>query len=394
MKLRKFLGAVLAAAFAVGMFIFPVENNGGELTVYADEDGFIIKTDSDGDSYISGYEGDGGDITIPSGVTWIGNKAFFGNKDITGVTFPESCWYWVDKQAFAFCPNLKTVTFSGSIGGIGDAAFFACTSLQTVTFGGSVGNADSDGGIGSYAFSNCTSLKTVDFADSEASLDMLGGCAFSECIRLSSINLPAGTGTLYNDVFVNCSALESLEIPASAEIVGSHVFGYMYGSTSKTGVGRYVRASGNSKLYISVWNEEDGNYSEMIGTITQNGGTITAVRNTDGARFAEDNGIYCNYAAAASGKDLPAPDKVNVSKSSGKIVLKWNTVDGADGYRVYMYDSESEKYKEYKSVRTEQCTVEDVESGEKYRFIIASLDYIDGEYVSGKHSRSFTVTAE
>ncbi len=392
MRLGKFLGTVLAAAFVLGMFIFPAENKG--VTVYADENGFIIKTDSDGDSYVAGYEGSGGNITIPVGVTWIGKQAFYGNKDITGVTFPASCWYWVDKQAFAFCPNLKTVTFNGSIGGIGEAAFYACTSLQTVTFGGSVGNSDSNGGIGSYAFSNCTALKTVNFADSEATVDMLGGCAFSECIRLSSINLPTGTGTLYNDVFVNCSALESLEIPPAAAVSGKHVYGYMYGSSSKSGTGKYVRATGNSKLYITVWDEDGGNYSETVGTITQNSGSITAVRGTDGAEFAENNGIYCNYAAAAEGKDLPAPDKAGVSRSGGKIVIKWNGVDGADGYRVYMYDSESGKYKEYKSVRTEQCTVTDVESGKEYKFIIASLDYIDGEYVTGKHTKSFTVPAE
>ena len=88
---------------------------------------------------------------------------------------------------------------------------------------------------------------------------------------------------------------------------------------------------------------------------------------------------------------LAAPKNIKAAKDSGKIVLTWGSNPEADGYRVYMYNEDSGKYEEYKSVRTEQCTVTDVESGKEYKFVIAALDLVNGSYVRGKTSKAVTV---
>lgn len=398
MKIGKLIGAALSVVIAAGVItVFPAEYpNEFDISMTASaEGGFLVKTDSDGDKYITGYTGSGGDIVIPEGVTWIGEKAFYGNRDITSVTIPASCWYWVDKQAFAFCPNLKSVTFKGTIGGIGEEAFYACTSLENVTFGGNVGMQSLNGGIGSYAFSYCISLKTVDFKKSDAQVDMLGGCAFSDCTRLASINLPSNLNQIYDDVFINCSSLASIEVPARTKISGEHTFGYMYGKkTSSSLFNSYVKADGSTKVSISYWKESEGNFSESTGNLTQKSITITAAQGSDAAKYAESNKIPCNYTGEVyvpEPEKLAAPKNVTATKSSGKIVLKWDSVEGADGYRVYMYNDESGKYEEYKSVKTGQCTVSDTESGKEYKFVVTALDLVNEEYVRGKASKTVTV---
>lgn len=391
MKKGKIIGAVLSAFIAAGIVITSSTDllnvSDAAMTVSAETGkGFIVKTDSDGDKYISGYNGSGGDITIPDGVVWIGEKAFYGNRDITSVTIPASCRYWVDKQAFAFCPNLKSVTFYGSIGGIGEEAFYACTSLESVTFGGNVGMQSLGGGIGSYAFAYCNSLKSVNFSNSRAQVDMLGGCAFSDCTRLTSINLPSNLKNIYSDVFVNCSSLTSIEIPSHTKFMGDHVLGYMYGSS-------YTKADGSTRQSVFYWKEEGGNYSPSTGSITQKAVTITAAKGSDAANYAEANGIACNYTDEIyepEREKLPAPKNITATKGSGKITLKWNEVNGADGYRVYLYNENSGKYEEYKSVRTAQCIINDTESGKEYKIIIAALDSVNGEYVRGKASKAVT----
>lgn len=401
MKIRKLMGAVLSAVIAAGIIAaLPAEYSDGfdiAFTASAAKNGFIVKTDKDGDQYISGYNGKGGDITIPDGIVWIGAKAFYGNKDITSVTIPASCWYWVDKQAFAFCPNLKSVTFKGDIGGIGEEAFYGCTALEKITFGGDVGRQSLDGGIGSYAFSYCSSLTTVDFTDSTAQVDMLGGCAFSDCIRLKKVSLPSDLKYIYSDVFVNCSALTDINIPAKAKFKGTHALGYMYGGTSSGAKNDYVKADGSTKVYVSYWKDDGGNISEAGGYIAQKSITITAAKGSDAAKYAESNGISCNYTDEVyedEPEKLAAPKNIKAAESAGKIVLTWDSVEGADRYRVYMYNAETGKYEEYKTVKNCKCTVSGVESGAEYKFVISALDSVNGKYVRGKTSKAVSVTGK
>ncbi len=270
MKKEKWISFVLAAFAALAVCVFCPTGNGGTVPVYAEEEGFILKTDNDGDLYVSGYTGKGGDIVIPKEAVWIGKQAFYGNRSITSVTFPKECWYWVDEQAFAFCPNLKKVTFNGSIGGIGEGAFYGCTALQSVTFGGDVSLPSLSGGIGSYAFSNCLSLRNVTFSDPNAKVDMLGGCAFSECISLESVSFPSELGNIYSDVFVNCYLLKNIGIPQNAVLVGTHINGYMYGKRSPSDkASEYIPADGSAKCYIDIWQTENGNYAQVTGSIAQ-----------------------------------------------------------------------------------------------------------------------------
>lgn len=393
MKKLKFCAAALAAAMTLAAAEFlPTEKLLPTITASAEEDanGFVIETDADGDRYVTGYNGSGGDITIPSDVVWIGRKAFSGNTSITSVTIPKTCWYWVDNNAFSYCSNLKSVKFEGDIDGMGGYAFYGCTSLETVTFGGNVGREDGDGGIGCYAFAGCTALKTVKFSDKNAKLDLVGEYAFMNCIRLTSVNMPADTGTLYTGAFMNCASLSEITVPGPTVFDGEYIMGYMYGREKADGKLEHIKADGTAALYPARL----AGLEKADKKISQKELKMTLIIGSYAERYAANNGISYSYTSEVQPQKLPAPQNVKGEADANKIVLTWDSVDGAVGYRVYMYDSVSGKYKSYKSVKTAKCTVIELESGTEYSFRVTALDVSDGKYVAGKASTAVSVTTK
>ncbi|MCH5349685.1 MAG: fibronectin type III domain-containing protein [Oscillospiraceae bacterium] len=378
MKASRLFGAVIAAAMSF-CFIAGIQNTGTDARVYAEENGFIIATDTDGDKYISGYNGSGGSIVIPSDVVWIGENAFSKNTSITSVTIPKTCWYWVDKNAFKDCTSLKTVTFEGSIDGIGENAFNGCTALERVTFGGDVGREDGSGGIGYRAFYGCSSLKILSFSDTSAKLDMIGEYAFMNCTSLSQAELPADLSVIYSGAFLNCGSLTVVSVPAVTKLDGEHIFGYMYGSKEKDGKRGFVVADGQKKLYI-----DDSSKSTAQEPIT-----LVAASGSDAERYASENGISYMYGVTAvSSKKLPAPANVKAKKGTNKVLLEWDAVNGAAGYRVYMYNPVSGKYELYKSVKSTKCTVTGLTAGNEYKFKVTALKGSNGRYTAGTASEA------
>ncbi len=157
-------------------------------------------TTNNGTITITGYAGPGGQVTIPSTidgmpVTRIGDYAFYIKSNLANVTIPSSV-ISIGNRAFAYCTSLTAInvdvdnstfvsvdgvlfdksqtmliqcpggktgnyTIPSSVTSIGDHAFFGCTSLVGVTIPNSVTS------IGLAAFYRCASL--MSFAKS-------GGC--------------------------------------------------------------------------------------------------------------------------------------------------------------------------------------------------------------------------
>ena len=71
-------------------------------------------------------------VTIGSGVTSIGDYAFYECKRPTSVTIPTSVTR-IGYAAFGECSNLTSVTIPSGVTSIGDYAFYNCTSLTGIT---------------------------------------------------------------------------------------------------------------------------------------------------------------------------------------------------------------------------------------------------------------------
>ena len=159
---------------------------------------FVIKND-----VLKQYKGPGGDVSVPEGVTGIGNWAFADCIGLTRVTLPESVTE-VDIRAFSGCTGLREVVFPKSMTKLGTYAFHGCTSLESVRL--PEGLAE----IGSDVFENCTALHTVYLPEG---ITKIGWKAFRNCTALTEIRLPDSVTEIDTDAFSECGSLTSLVIP-------------------------------------------------------------------------------------------------------------------------------------------------------------------------------------
>ncbi|MBR2886833.1 MAG: leucine-rich repeat protein, partial [Bacteroidales bacterium] len=113
---------------------------------------FVYENDSK--TTLLSYIGKGEEVTIPSGVTSIGNGAFVYCTSLTSVTIPNSVTS-IEDVVFQHCSSLTSVTIPNGVTSIGMGAFADCTSLTSITIPESVTS------IGDYAFNSCTSVENV-----------------------------------------------------------------------------------------------------------------------------------------------------------------------------------------------------------------------------------------
>ena len=125
-----------------------------------------------------GRSNDNEEITIPAGITSIGNYAFANYKGLVNLTIPDS------------------------VTSIGDHAFHS-TRLEKVTIGKGVIS------IGESAFDNCHDLVSVTLPDG---ITGIGTSAFQFCDKLTSINIPNSVTSIGSHAFFGCNHLETVII--------------------------------------------------------------------------------------------------------------------------------------------------------------------------------------
>ena len=101
------------------------------------------------------------ELTIPDGVTSIGDYAFYNCSELMSVTIPNSVTK-LGCSAFSGCSGLTSVAIPDSVTSIGSSAFSGCSGLTSVTI------PDSVTSIGSYAFAGCGGLMMVYVSTGDA----------------------------------------------------------------------------------------------------------------------------------------------------------------------------------------------------------------------------------
>ena len=191
-----------------------------------------ILTDADKKTMIYCPRGYAGDLSIPLGVTAIGEKAFEYCDFITSVTIPV----WVTEigaYAFQYNDGVKSVTFEGARSenlNIGAEAFWAMNALETVTFKGN-GTDELDQGqitmgrLAFYGSSSSSKLHTVTIGEG-VNIASIGEQAFQTQSKLTtfSISDKAYIGAIETKAFEKCISLTSFTVPATVTSIATNAF--------------------------------------------------------------------------------------------------------------------------------------------------------------------------
>ena len=169
-------------------------------------------------------------IEIPASVQTIGMGAFW-NSPLETVTFGKDSQLEVIKDIFSSGCCITSIVIPANVKMIEARAFNGCSSLTTVTFekgsqlktiGGNYNNPNYNG-----AFSDCTALTSIEIP---ASVETIEKVAFSGCSKLATVTFEKGSqlksigGGKSLGAFMDCTALTSIEIPASVETIEATAF--------------------------------------------------------------------------------------------------------------------------------------------------------------------------
>ena len=113
-------------------------------------------------------------VIIESGVTTIGNYAFYGEANLTNISVPDGITS-IGKMAFEGCKKLDSIILLNSLTEIGDSAFSVCTNLTSIALPEKLEKIDW------YAFSGCTGLTEIIIPQS---VTYIGSYAFQNCKNL------------------------------------------------------------------------------------------------------------------------------------------------------------------------------------------------------------------
>ena len=141
-------------------------------------------------------------LVIPTGVTKIGDYAFYGCSGLTSVVISESDTK-IGDNAFAYCSNLTSVTIPEGVTSIGNSAFYSCNGLTFVTIPKGVTS------IGQWAFGYCSGLVSITIPEGVTSI---GSSAFTGCSGLVSVTIPEDVMSIGDGAFYDCSGLSSVYI--------------------------------------------------------------------------------------------------------------------------------------------------------------------------------------
>lgn len=209
---KQFLAILLVMCLVIGSCpVWAVASNDD----FVIENGVLLK-----------YTGTSKNVTIPSGITSIGDRAFRECHFLFRIVFPDTLKR-IGNRAFEKCDSLVSVSIPNTVISIGDDAFSDCDSLNEVTIPSNVTS------IGNNPFGHCGNLERIEVNDGNSFFSSYDGVLFdARANRLlaypkgksaTSYKIPSSVTTIANSAFGGCN-LKNIIIPNSVIHIDKYAF--------------------------------------------------------------------------------------------------------------------------------------------------------------------------
>ena len=329
----------------------------------------------------------------------------------------------IPTNAFSNCDTLETVYIGKSVTCIYTRAFSCCKNLQYIELPLSVNE------IGSDAFTpsglKCTfypgsasDWEKVVVLDRMVSSTILYVTEITEVsvnsdgVKVSADARPgAATYTFYRQEKLNGSWSAWTEVGTSSTETFTDktaLTGHSYRYAVKAANGPYTTDMSSASKEITVVKKTDISkectvtlsktaytYSgkEITPTVTVKGSNGKAlIKDTDyTVQYENGRKSTGRYTVTVTGKGnyegkkeltfTIAPkttSKITATQTTTSITLSWNKVTGADGYRVYVYNTSTKKYDKLKDVKNPTLKVTSLKAGTAYKYKIKAYKKDDG----------------
>lgn len=164
----------------------------------------------------------------------IPSTAFYGDTALKNITWPQGLT-GINAQAFQAC-GFESVTVPSGVTTMGNQVFYNCTSLKEATLPNTLIS------LGTSTFYGCTSLTSVDLGEG---LTSLPGSTFNGCSSLTSVTLPSsittiGTSAFYGTAITEFTLNEGVTFASGASSVfynATSLTTVNWNSTTQTSIG-------------------------------------------------------------------------------------------------------------------------------------------------------------
>lgn len=302
------------------------------------------------------------EVTVGEGVKSIMQNAFADEKYLNSVSLPSTLEF-IGENAFAYTPELKQFHIPKKLGEI-NANIFTGSAIKEFTVDSNNPYYKSSGGnlyskdmttlvvaapgkfadadykftipkkvttISPFAF-YCTDIESIKIP---ANVTEIGRMAFAGCLNLSKVTIENGVKRLYDSVFLACSSLKELHLPASVDYIGYCTIGYIYvvdldalrEQLDRAGLSYAGLNEANYEIYAAKLGYSG---DVFISCYADPSFKIYAPKGSAGENYASNNGIgYIKSSNLISA----------VNKTNG-VQLKWSYSDQVLLCRLYKKDLE------------------------------------------------------
>lgn len=195
--------------------------NEGDYKFVIECDGPITRIPNDAFSVVQNCLKDD-NLSIPTTVTHIGDRAFCLNAFLTGKLVIPPSVKSIGREAFMGTDFSGDLVIPNSVTVIGPKAFYQCNG-----FNGTLTLSDNLERIGDNTFGNCYGLTGTLVIP--RTVTAIGASAFYGCYGFGDLVLPNSIAVIPEKAFSRCSGLKNnVVIPASVKEIGSQAFAYSY----------------------------------------------------------------------------------------------------------------------------------------------------------------------